>query len=48
VVVGDTLFTVSAAGVKASALATFVDRGFARLPGEEAGPPPPLPAPPSR
>jgi beta propeller domain-containing protein len=46
VVVGDTLFTVSAAGVKASALATFADRGFARLPGEEAGPPPP--APPSR
>ena len=32
VVVGDTLFTVSAAGVKASDLATFAGRGFASLP----------------
>jgi hypothetical protein len=42
-VVGDTLYTVSAAGVKASSLATFADQGFARLPAQE--PPPPLPQP---
>jgi hypothetical protein len=48
-VVDDTLYTVSSAGVRASALATLADRGFARLPGEDAGPPPSgLPAPPSR
>jgi hypothetical protein len=45
-VVGDTLYTVSAAGVKASSLATFADRGFARLPVDET--PPPSPAPPTR
>lgn len=33
-VVGDTLYTVSSAGVKASALATLADRGFVRLPPE--------------
>ena len=32
VVVGDVLYTVSASGVKASALETFADLGFARLP----------------
>jgi uncharacterized secreted protein with C-terminal beta-propeller domain len=36
-VVGDTLYTVSAAGVKGSALASFADRGFARLPVELGG-----------
>ena len=47
-VVGDTLYTVSSAGVKASALATFADRGFVRLPGEQSRPPLPPPVPPSR
>jgi uncharacterized secreted protein with C-terminal beta-propeller domain len=42
-VVGDTLYTVSAAGVKGSSLATFADRGFARLPSGDLGGP--LPAP---
>ena len=32
VVVGNTLYTVSAAGVKGSSLVTLADRGFARLP----------------
>jgi Beta propeller domain len=31
-VVGDTVFTVSDAGVKASALSSLADLGFARLP----------------
>ena len=44
-VVGDTLYTVSAAGVKASALATFADRGFAKLPSDVPGPPPTKPSP---
>ena len=35
VVVGDALYTVSAAGVKASSLASFADLGFARLPQNE-------------
>jgi hypothetical protein len=49
VVVGDTLYTVSAAGVKGSALATFADRGFVRLPFDTVvGSPPRPPTPPSR
>ena len=45
-VVDDTLYTISAAGVKASALGTFADRGFVRLPFGEARPKPvPSPAP---
>jgi uncharacterized secreted protein with C-terminal beta-propeller domain len=40
VVVGDVLYTVSASGVKASALETFADLGFARLPQPVQGPPP--------
>ncbi len=47
-VVGDTLYTVSAAGVKASALGTFADRGFARLPFDPPGKPPQPPPPPPR
>jgi hypothetical protein len=43
-VVGDTLYTVSAVGVKASALGTFADVGFARLPFVDVKPMP-LPAP---
>jgi uncharacterized secreted protein with C-terminal beta-propeller domain len=43
-VVGDTLYTVSAAGVKASSVATFADQGFARLPAREPTPPLPQPA----
>ena len=40
-VVGDTIYTISAVGVKASALGTFADRGFVRLPFDEVvgGPP---------
>jgi hypothetical protein len=37
VAVGAALYTVSAAGVKGSALASFADRGFARLPVELGG-----------
>ncbi len=39
VVVGDALYTVSAAGVRGSSLASFADLGFARLP-QPAGPTP--------
>lgn len=39
VVVGDTLYTVSAAGVRGSVLRTFADLGFARLP-QPSGPKP--------
>ena len=46
VVVGDTLYTVSAAGVKGSSLATFADRGFVRLPFDDAAGSPPPPPPP--
>jgi uncharacterized secreted protein with C-terminal beta-propeller domain len=45
-VVEDTLYTVSGRGVKGSSLATFADRGFARLPSDDLGirlPPPKLP-----
>ncbi len=45
-VVGDTLYTVSTAGVKGSSLATFADRGFVRLPSAAADRPPPTPKPP--
>jgi Beta propeller domain len=41
VVVGDVLYTVSAAGVRGSALRTFADLGFARLPQGNA--PKPIP-----
>jgi uncharacterized secreted protein with C-terminal beta-propeller domain len=48
-VVGDTLYTVSATGVKASALGTLTDRGFAKLPLDPPGKPPqPTPPPPRR
>jgi hypothetical protein len=47
-VVGDTLYTVSVTGVKASALGTFADRGFARLPFDPPGKPPQPPPPPPR
>ena len=40
VVVGDVLYTVSAAGVKASSLASFADLGFARLPQDTSAAPP--------
>jgi Beta propeller domain len=40
VVVGDTLYTVSAAGVKGSSLVTLADRGFVRLPLDDVGSPP--------
>lgn len=40
VVVGDALYTVSAAGVRGSALRTFADLGFARLPQPKGTPPP--------
>lgn len=36
-VVGDTLYTISASGVKGSSLATFADRGFVRLPADHGG-----------
>lgn len=42
-VVDDTLYTVSAAGVKGSSLPTFADRGFARLPSDDLGRPLPVP-----
>jgi hypothetical protein len=42
-VVGDTLYTISAAGVKGSSLATFADRGFASLPPAGLGGPLPTP-----
>jgi len=42
-VVGDTLYTISAAGVKGSSLATFADRGFASLPPGGLGGPLPTP-----
>jgi len=44
-VVGDTLYTISAAGVRGSSLATFADRGFVRLSDDLGGqlPPPKLP-----
>ena len=42
-VVGDTLYTISAAGVKGSSLATFADRGFASLPPGALGGPLPTP-----
>ena len=41
VVVGDVLYTVSAAGVRGSSLSTFADLGFARLPQVES--PKPIP-----
>ena len=41
VVVGDVLYTVSAAGVHGSSLSTFADLGFARLPQVES--PKPIP-----
>ena len=44
VVVGDVLYTVSAAGVRASALGTFADLGFARLPQLAEAPKPPRPS----
>jgi hypothetical protein len=44
-VVGDTLYTVSAVGVKASDLGTLADLGFARLPFEDVKP---VPLPPPR
>jgi Beta propeller domain len=44
-VVGQRLFTVSAAGVMASDLATFAQRGFVALPAPQ--PPEPQPSPPS-
>jgi hypothetical protein len=44
VVVGDVLYTVSAAGVRASELGTFADLGLARLP-QPAGTPKPPPRP---
>ena len=40
VVVGDVLYTVSAAGVKASSLASFADLGFARLAQDPSAAPP--------
>ena len=45
-VVGDTLYTISAAGVKGSSLATFADRGFVRLSDDLGGPLPPPKLPP--
>ncbi|HEX5582500.1 beta-propeller domain-containing protein [Gaiella sp.] len=49
VVVGDTLYTVSAAGVKGSSLATLADRGFVRLPFLDVVKPPVVPpTPPTR
>jgi Beta propeller domain len=47
-VVGDTLYTVSAAGVKGSSLATLADRGFVRLPFDEVVVPPVSPSLPTR
>lgn len=42
IVVGDVVYTMSAAGVRASALGTFADLGFARLPqGGPVAPPQP-------
>ena len=41
VVVGDALYTVSAAGVRGSRLGSFADLGFARLPRSET--PKPVP-----
>jgi uncharacterized secreted protein with C-terminal beta-propeller domain len=48
VVVGDTLYTVSAAGVKGSSLATLADRGFVRLPFDKLVRPVVPPTPPTR
>jgi hypothetical protein len=47
VVVGDTLYTVSAAGVKGSSLATLADRGFVRLPFDKFVRPVVPPTPPT-
>jgi uncharacterized secreted protein with C-terminal beta-propeller domain len=47
-VVGDRLFTVSGAGVKATDLGTFADRGFAAFPQPEPQPAQPQSSPPSR
>jgi Beta propeller domain len=49
VVVGDTLYTVSVAGVKGSSLATLAGRGFVRLPFDKVtGVQPALPTEPTR
>jgi hypothetical protein len=44
VVVGDALYTVSAAGVRGSRLGSFADLGFARLPQSEMPKPKPAPS----
>jgi hypothetical protein len=44
VVVGDALYTVSAAGVRASALGSFADLGFAPLPRPTGSPKQPVPS----